>query len=99
LRRLAALNPSFMTVTYGAGGSSRGPTAEVVHHIRHDLGIEAMPHLVCVAHTHEEIADFVDAYRDDGVDNILALHGDLPDGSTEATGHFSRAIELVEFIR
>lgn len=99
LVRLAALRPSFMSVTYGAGGSSRGPTAEVVHHIRHDLGVEAVPHLVCVAHTKDEIAGFVDAYRADGVDNILALHGDLPEGSTEATGHFTRALDLVSFIR
>src|SRR5690606_23812749 len=88
-----------MSVTYGAGGSSRGPTAEVVHHIRHDLGVEAVPHLVCVAHTRDEIAAFVDAYREDDVDNILALHGDLPEGSTEATGDFTRALDLVGFIR
>lgn len=99
LARLARLQPSFMSVTYGAGGSSRGPTAEVVHHIRHDLGVEAVPHLVCVAHTRDEIAAFVDGYREDGVDNILALHGDLPEGSTEATGHFTRALDLVAFIR
>lgn len=99
LARLARLQPSFMSVTYGAGGSSRGPTAEVVHHIRHDLGVEAVPHLVCVAHTRDEIAGFVDGYREDGVDTILALHGDLPEGSTEATGHFTRAIDLVGFIR
>ena len=99
LARLARLDPSFMSVTYGAGGSSRGPTAEVVHHIRHDLGVEAVPHLVCVAHTRDEIAAFVDGYRADGVENILALHGDLPEGSTEATGHFTRAMELVAFIR
>ena len=99
LRRLARLQPSFMSVTYGAGGSSRGPTAEVVHHIRHDLGVEAMPHLVCVAHTRDEVGDLVDAYGADGVDNILALHGDLPEGSTEASGDFSRALDLVGFIR
>lgn len=99
LRRLARLQPSFMSVTYGAGGSSRGPTAEVVHHIRHDLGVEAMPHLVCVAHTRDEIAGLVDAYGADGVDNILALHGDLPEGSAEATGQFTRALELVGFVR
>ena len=99
LARLARLDPSFMSVTYGAGGSSRGPTAEVVHHIRHDLGVTAVPHLVCVAHTRDEIAAFVDGYRDDGVETILALHGDLPQDSTEAVGHFSRAIDLVRFIR
>lgn len=99
LRRLARLSPSFMSVTYGAGGSSRGPTAEVVHHIQHDLGVSAMPHLVCVAHTREEVAAFVDAYTTDGVQNILALHGDLPEDSPEAVGHFTRAIDLVGFIR
>jgi len=99
LRRLARLAPSFMSVTYGAGGSSRGPTAQVVHRIQHDLGVTAMPHLVCVAHTGEEIAAFVEGYRADGVENILALHGDLPEGSTEAAGYFTRAIDLVAFIR
>lgn len=99
LRRLSRLQPSFMSVTYGAGGSSRGPTAEVVHHIQHDLGVTAMPHLVCVAHTRDEIAGFVDHYRQDGIQNIIALHGDLPDGSAEVVGHFQRAIELVYFIR
>lgn len=99
LRRLARLKPSFMSVTYGAGGSSRGPTAEVVHHIQHDLGVTAVPHLVCVAHTRDEIAGFVDGYRDDGIETILALHGDLPEGSSEASGHFGRAIDLVRFIR
>jgi methylenetetrahydrofolate reductase (NADPH) len=99
LARLARLQPSFMSVTYGAGGSSRGPTAEVVHHIRHDLGVVAVPHLVCVAHTRDEVAGFVDGYRADGVDNILALHGDLPEGSAEATGDFTRALDLVGFIR
>ncbi|MCK9485716.1 MAG: methylenetetrahydrofolate reductase [Dehalococcoidia bacterium] len=99
LRRLARLQPSFMSVTYGAGGSSRGPTAEVVHHIQHNLGVTAMPHLVCVAHTSDEIAGFVDRYREDGIQNIIALHGDLPEGSAEAVGHFQRAIDLVRFIR
>ncbi|MEX2372501.1 MAG: methylenetetrahydrofolate reductase [Dehalococcoidia bacterium] len=99
LRRLARLQPSFMSVTYGAGGSSRGPTAEVVHHIQHDLGVTAMPHLVCVAHTRDEIGGFVEGYRDDGIQNIIALHGDLPEGSNEAVGDFQRAIDLVGYIR
>src|SRR5690606_22783422 len=97
--RLSRLQPSFMSVTYGAGGSRRGPTAEVVHHIQHDLGVTAMPHLVCVAHTRDEIAAIVDRYATDGIENISALHGDLPEGSTEAVGHFQRAIDLVRFIR
>ncbi|MDA0271321.1 MAG: methylenetetrahydrofolate reductase [Chloroflexi bacterium] len=100
LARLARLQPSFMSVTYGAGGSSRGPTAQVVHHIRHDLGVTAMPHLTCVAHTRDEIGALLDAYRDDGVENLLALHGDLPEGGADTRpGQFTRAIDLVAFAR
>lgn len=100
LDRLARLQPSFMSVTYGAGGSSRGPTAEVVHHIHHDLGVTAMPHLTCVAHTRDEIGALVDRYREDGVENLLALHGDLPEGGADLRpGQFTRAIDLVAFVR
>lgn len=100
LDRLARLQPSFMSVTYGAGGSSRGPTAEIVHHIQHDLGVTAMPHLTCVAHTREEIGVLVDRYREDGVENLLALHGDLPEGGADLRpGQFTRAIDLVGFVR
>lgn len=100
LDRLARLQPSFMSVTYGAGGSSRGPTAEVVHHIHHDLGVTAMPHLTCVAHTRDEIGALVDGYREDGVENLLALHGDLPEGGADLRpGQFTRAIDLVGFVR
>ena len=99
LERLAAIRPSFMSVTYGAGGSTRGPTAEVVERIQ-ALGVNAMPHLTCVAHTREEIAALVERYRADGVENLLALHGDIPaDGPDHATNAFPRAIDLVAFVR
>ena len=100
LGRLAELAPSFMSVTYGAGGSSRGPTYEVVEHIHRDLGITTMPHLTCVAHTRAEIEGIVERYRALGTENILALHGDVPvDGPDHPTGEFTRAIDLVAFIR
>ncbi len=99
LERLAAIKPSFMSVTYGAGGSTRGPTAEVVERIQR-LGVNAMPHLTCVAHTREEIAALVERYRVDGVENLLALHGDIPaDGPDHATNAFPWAIDLVAFVR
>jgi methylenetetrahydrofolate reductase (NADPH) len=100
LERLARVRPSFMSVTYGAGGTTRGPTAQVVGHIQHDLHITAMPHLTCVAHSRGEIAQIIDRYRDDGVENLLALHGDLPEG-TEAVPneHFHRAVDLVALAR
>jgi methylenetetrahydrofolate reductase (NADPH) len=100
LERLGALRPSFMSVTYGAGGSTRGPTAQVVSQIQHGLGITAMPHLTCVAHSREEIATIIDRYRDDGIDNLLALHGDLPAGATEVPSeNFRHAVDLVEVAR
>jgi len=99
LDRLAVLHPAFMSVTYGAAGTSRGPTREVVQGIL-DRGVTAMPHLTCVAHTSDEIGSVLQAYEAMGVENLLALHGDLPEGSTEvAPGHFERAVDLVAFVR
>jgi len=100
LERLAELRPSFMSVTYGAGGSTRGPTAQVVSHIQHDLRVTAMPHLTCVAHTRDEIAAIIDRYRDDGIENLLALHGDLPPGALEVPSeNFRYAADLASLAR
>lgn len=100
LHRLARHAPQFMSVTYGAGGTTRGPTREWVSHIRDELGIEAMPHLTCVTHTRPEIAEIIAHYRNDGIENILALRGDLPQGTTEQpTQAFATAAELAGFIR
>ena len=99
LNRLSALRPAFMSVTYGAGGSSRGPTPEVVRNII-GLGVTGMPHLTCVSHTQEEIGVLLDTYAAMGVENLLALHGDLPEGTTEVPpGHFTQAIDLVALAR
>lgn len=100
LERLAPLNPSFMSVTYGAGGATRGPTREWVRKIREDYQIEAMPHLTCVAHTRGEVGAIIDQYAADGIDNLLALRGDLPKGSDELpSGAFRTALELAGFVR
>lgn len=100
LQRLARHRPQFMSVTYGAGGTTRGPTREWVNHIRDELGVEAMPHLTCVTHTRSEIDEIVAQYRDDGIDNILALRGDLPQDTAERPSQaFATAAELVGFIR
>lgn len=100
LKRLAALQPSFMSVTYGPGGTTRGPTEDVVRHIQHDLDVCAMPHLTCVSHTRDEIATILQRYRADGIENLLALHGDLPEGAPDPRpGQFTRAIDLVAFVR
>lgn len=100
LARLAPLRPAFMSVTYGAGGATRGPTREWVSRIREEHGIEAMPHLTCVAHTRDEVGAIVDRYAADGIDNLLALRGDLPPGSDELpSGAFRYARELAAFVR
>ena len=99
LARLSLHQPQFMSVTYGAGGTTRGPTRDWVQAIREDFDIEAMPHLTCVAHTRDDVAGIIDDYRRDGIENILALRGDLPQTAESTSQAFDTAAELVSFIR
>ncbi len=99
---LSALDPAFVSVTYGAGGSTREKTLEIVSRIRQHAGIEAMAHLTCVGATREEIGAVVNRLVAAGVTNILALRGDPPKGETTftpAAGGFAYASELVTYIR
>lgn len=101
LERLAPLQPDFVSVTYGAGGSTRARTQEIVARIKRDFGIEAMAHLTCVGATKDDIAAVLDGLGAAGVKNVLALRGDPPKGSDrfEATkGGFRWASELIDFI-
>ncbi|WGZ95051.1 MAG: methylenetetrahydrofolate reductase [NAD(P)H] [Candidatus Thiothrix putei] len=95
---LAALNPRFFSVTYGAGGSTQANTLNTVLEIQRDSGIEAAPHLSCVGSSAEQIRETLDTYRNNGIKHIVALRGDLPSGSRDL-GQFRYANELVEFIR
>lgn len=98
---LRPLEPDFVSVTYGAGGSSRQKTIDIVSRIRKETGIEAMAHLTCVGSTQEEIAEVLERLVDAGVENVLALRGDPPKGQTSFTavdGGFRYANELVSFI-
>lgn len=96
---LAELRPSFVSVTYGALGSTRERTRDIVTRINGEQAFPAMPHLTCVGHTRADIAELLDHYADNGVENILALGGDPPaDGST-AVGDYEHASELVEQVR
>lgn len=99
LARLSRHQPHFMSVTYGAGGTTRGPTRDWVRTIRDDFQVEAMPHLTCVAHTQDEIAEIISDYESDGIENILALRGDLPQDAESPTQAFETAAELTQFIR
>jgi methylenetetrahydrofolate reductase (NADPH) len=99
---LRPLAPTFVSVTYGAGGSTRQRTLELVKRLRRDTGIETMAHMTCVGSSRDEIAAVLDEVADAGVQNVLALRGDPPRGESTFTPHpdgFRYASELVEFIR
>ncbi|GAA3565505.1 MULTISPECIES: methylenetetrahydrofolate reductase [NAD(P)H] [Marinobacter] len=95
--RLAEVNPDFFSVTFGAGGSTRDRTIETVLNL-HKQGISTAPHLSCVGGTREEIGELLDLYRENGINRIVALRGDLPSGMG-ASGELRYANDLVAFIR
>jgi len=96
---LAELRPSFVSVTYGALGSTRERTREVVTRITHEQAFPAMPHLTCVGHTRADIGALLDHYSEDGVENILALGGDPPADGSDPGGDYEHASQLVEQVR
>lgn len=94
---LERLDPSFVSVTYGAGGSTRTRTHDLVSWIRRQTAIAPMAHLTCQGHTRSDIRDILIDYRAENVENILALGGDPPTDSDAPTGSdYRHAIELVE---
>ncbi|MGI8683839.1 MAG: methylenetetrahydrofolate reductase [Acidimicrobiales bacterium] len=102
LYELEPLAPSFVSVTYGAGGSTRERTRDIVLRINRDTSMTAMAHLTCAGHTRTELSDIVTGYRDSGVENILALAGDPPmvaEGTPPPSSDFGYASELVALVR
>lgn len=102
VQELRPCRPSFVSVTYGAGGSTRDRTIELVSRIQRELGITTMAHLTCVGSTRDEIAEVLERLHAGGIRNVLALRGDPPKGETEfrpVPGGFSHASELVAFVR
>src|ERR687892_1150880 len=87
LAELARLEPTFVSVTYGAGGSTeqKRKTVDIVSSIKAEHGLEAMAHFTCVGATVEELRETLDVMRDAGVENVLALRGDPPRGAAEWT--------------
>ncbi|MFM7069617.1 MAG: methylenetetrahydrofolate reductase [Actinomycetes bacterium] len=96
---LAPANLSFVSVTYGAGGSTRELTRDLVVGLNADQPYPAMAHLTCVGHRREQLDELLDDYADHGVHNLLALFGDPPADGSDPGGDFSHAIELVELVR
>jgi methylenetetrahydrofolate reductase (NADPH) len=102
VERLLVLHPLFVSVTYGAGGSTHAHTLEIVSRLKVAYGLEPMAHLTCVGASREKIRSFLDALVDAGVDNVLALRGDPPKGQEEFvpdSRDFQHATDLVAFIR
>jgi len=104
LAELSRLSPTFVSVTYGAAGSTteKRKTIEIVKHLKRDYGMEAMAHFTCVGATTGELREMLDTMRDAGLENVLALRGDPPQGQTEWTateGGLSYSRELIELIR
>jgi len=99
---LKRLSPGFVSVTWGAGGSTRRRTAELVVQIQRELGLTAMAHMTCVGSPKEELAETLDALAREGLENVLALRGDPPKDQSDfrpAPGGFAHADELVAFVR
>jgi methylenetetrahydrofolate reductase (NADPH) len=102
LRELEPLRPDYVSVTYGAGGTTRETTIDIVTTLKEEFGIEAMAHFTCVNATREELRQTLDRMRDAGVENVLALRGDPPHGQerwTKTDGGLEFSRELVELIR
>ncbi len=95
--QLAGVNPDFFSVTFGAGGSTRDRTLDTVINL-HKQGISTAPHISCIGSTKESIAELLDLYRENGINRIVALRGDMPSGMGSA-GELRHANELVGFIR
>lgn len=96
-KELSRLNPEFISVTYGAGGSTQQGTIEAVLEIQKS-GTQAAPHLTCIGATKESVAELLHFYIDNDIKRIVALRGDMPSGMREM-GEFHHANDLVEFIR
>jgi len=91
------MKPEFFSVTFGASGSEQSKTFDAVKQIHQKSGVPVAPHLTCIGSTHAQISDILDNYISQGIDRIVALRGDIPEG--ESAGEFSYANELIDYIR
>ena len=100
IAELECLNPAFVSVTYGAGGSTRERTRDLVVWMRKETNISPMAHLTCVGHTRADIDAILDTYQSAGIENILALGGDPPtDPADVRPSDYAYALDLVEHLR
>lgn len=98
--KIAALHPSYISVTYGAGGGTSANTVNIAAHIRDDLGVESLAHLTCVSSTREHVHKVIGELTEKGIENILALRGDIPQESDfPLPNQYRYACELIEEIK
>lgn len=100
VNEMATLNPSFISVTYGAGGGTSQNTVKIASHIQNNLGVDSIAHLTCVSSTKEEVRKQIEDIKANGIQNILALRGDIPKESAfPIPNHYKYACELIEDIK
>jgi methylenetetrahydrofolate reductase (NADPH) len=102
IEKLKPANPAFVSVTYGAGGSTRSKTLDLVGKIKNEIAIESMAHLTCVGHQKDEIVSVLESLQNLRIENVLALRGDPPMGKKKfikTEGGFGYGNELVSFIK
>ena len=99
LQKLYALNPDFISCTYGAMGSNKGRNLEVVSGIQQSGKSEALSHYTCVGNSRQDVKEALKEYTAVGVENLLALRGDFPAGAAQTIGDFAHANELISYIR
>ena len=102
VQRVRAFNPDYVSVTYGAGGSTRAFTEEITTRVKHEADLEVMAHLTCVGQTSDEIHHVLERLDEAGIENVIALRGDPPRGETDfvpVEGGFEHATDLIEHIR
>ena len=96
---IAKLSPAFMSVTYGAGGGTSDFTVDIATNLLKNYGVTPLAHLTCLSSTKDKITGILDALKKNGIENILALRGDLPAGMTKESLDFTYASDLVTEIR
>ena len=100
VEEIAKLQPSFISVTYGAGGGTSKNTVKIASHIQNDLSVDSIAHLTCVSSTKEEVRQRISELQDSGIENILALRGDIPqDAAFPIPNQYKYAYELIQDIR
>ena len=96
---LKKYNPAFISLTYGAGGTTQDSSLNIIKRIQNEVKVSVMPHFTCVGTSREGVKDYLNEIQSLGLKNILALRGDIPEGVVQTNFDFKYANELVEFIK